>query len=108
MTEVWNLEQLRAYNNRLAGEKKPKYRSKKTEVGGIVFDSEKEAMYYGKLLLLLKAGKIGNLERQVEYELNEGGSARDHNFGILKAKRDMKVKCIINPPLFWVIFRPSY
>lgn len=54
--------------------KKSKFRNTKTEVNGIKFDSKKEAEYYKKLLILLKAGEIGFLELQVPYELNEGGS----------------------------------
>jgi predicted nuclease of restriction endonuclease-like RecB superfamily len=54
--------------------KKSKYKNKRTEIDGIKFDSEKEAKYYGTLKLLLKAGKIGLLERQVPFELNPGGS----------------------------------
>lgn len=54
--------------------KKTKYKNKRTEIDGIKFDSEKEAKYYGTLKLLLKAGKIGLLERQVPFELNPGGS----------------------------------
>lgn len=50
-----------------------KYRNKKTEVDGIVFDSAKEATRYKELLILLKAGEIGHLELQVPFELNEGG-----------------------------------
>lgn len=54
--------------------KAPKYRNKKTEVNGIVFDSAKEAKRYKELLILLKAGEIGFLEQQVPYELNTGGT----------------------------------
>jgi len=54
--------------------KKSKYSSTKTQVEGIVFDSKKEARRYKELLILLKAGEIGLLQRQVPYELNEGGS----------------------------------
>jgi len=43
-------------------------------VDGIIFDSEKEANRYRELSFLLKAGVIGLLERQVEFELNEGGT----------------------------------
>ena len=46
-----------------------KYRSKKTEVDGIVFDSKKEAQRYQQLKLMEKAGVICNLKRQVKYEL---------------------------------------
>ena len=46
-----------------------KYRAKKTEVDGIMFDSKKEAQRYQKLKLMEKAGVISNLNRQVKYEL---------------------------------------
>lgn len=48
---------------------KNKYHSKKIEVGGIVFDSKKEAKRYSELLLLEKAGAITELQRQVKYIL---------------------------------------
>lgn len=54
--------------------KKSKYGNKKTEVDGIVFDSKKEANRWKFLRVLLKAGAIAFLERQVEYELNPGGT----------------------------------
>ena len=46
-----------------------KYRAKKTEVDGIMFDSKKEAQRYQQLKLMEKAGVICNLNRQVKYEL---------------------------------------
>lgn len=46
-----------------------KYGSRKTVVDGISFDSKKEASRYRELLLLERAGKIGNLRRQVKYVL---------------------------------------
>ena len=46
-----------------------KYRSRKTEIDGIVFDSAKEARRYLDLRLLERSGEIGSLERQVKYEL---------------------------------------
>jgi len=54
--------------------KRSKYNAKRTEVDGIVFDSAKEANRYRELKFLLKAGLIGFLELQVEFELNEGGT----------------------------------
>lgn len=54
--------------------KKSKYGNKKTMVGDIQFDSNKEANHYRYLLIQQKIGKIGFLQRQVEYELNEGGA----------------------------------
>lgn len=49
--------------------KKAKYGNKKVEVDGEMFDSQKEAKRWGELKLLLKAGAIGMLQRQVVYEL---------------------------------------
>lgn len=54
--------------------KKSKYGNSKKEVDGIIFDSEREARRYGKLKIKLKAGLIGLFRRQVEYELNPGGT----------------------------------
>lgn len=53
--------------------RKPKYGNKKTVVDGIEFDSKKEAKRYGELKLLLKAGNIGLLQWQVDYELVVNG-----------------------------------
>ena len=46
-----------------------KYYSKKVTINGITFDSKKEAKRYSELVLLERAGKIHNLERQVKVEL---------------------------------------
>lgn len=46
-----------------------KYRNKKIEVGGIEFDSKKEAKRYADLLTLLRAGEISDLQLQREFEL---------------------------------------
>ena len=46
-----------------------KYRNRKTEVDGILFDSRREAARYGQLQLLIKAGKISDLRLQVKFEL---------------------------------------
>jgi len=51
-------------------EPKPaKYRSVKTEVEGIVFDSKLEALCWGGLRLSEKMGQIRNLRRQVRFSL---------------------------------------
>lgn len=54
--------------------KKSKYGNKKTEVEGIVFDSQREANRYKQLKLMQKAGLIGLLELQIPFELNSGGT----------------------------------
>lgn len=46
-----------------------KYRSRKTVVDGITFDSKKEAARYQELKLLERAGKIRRLELQKRFEL---------------------------------------
>ena len=46
-----------------------KYHARKTVRDGIVFDSKREADRWQELKLLLAAGEIKNLQRQVEYEL---------------------------------------
>jgi hypothetical protein len=51
--------------------RKPKFRNKKVEYEGIVFDSRKEYSRYRELLLLQKAGKIGQLRLQVRFLLIE-------------------------------------
>ena len=53
--------------------KKAKYGNTKIEENGIVFDSKKEYRRYKDLQLLLKAGKIGLLERQITYRLEVNG-----------------------------------
>lgn len=46
-----------------------KYGNKKITVGGITFDSKKEAARYQDLMLLERAGKIKDLRRQVKFIL---------------------------------------
>ena len=46
-----------------------KYHNKKVTIAGHTFDSVKEANRYSELRLLLRAGKISDLELQKEYEL---------------------------------------
>lgn len=53
--------------------KPSKYRNKKTEADGLVFDSQKEARRWGDLKTLERAGEIIDLKRQVKYELEING-----------------------------------
>ena len=46
-----------------------KYRSKKITVGGINFDSKKEADRYQELCFMQRAGVIADLQHQVKFEL---------------------------------------
>lgn len=49
--------------------KRSKYGNKKTVLGNVVYDSQKEANRAFELGLLLKAGVIKNLEKQKRFEL---------------------------------------
>lgn len=55
----------------LKAQKKPhKYHAKRTVIDGIKFDSQKEAERWSELKLLERAGRIGELRRQVVYGLH--------------------------------------
>jgi hypothetical protein len=51
-----------------------KYRAKKTEIDGIVFDSKAEARRYCELKMLEKVGEIAFLELQPKFELQKSYS----------------------------------
>ena len=46
-----------------------KYGNRKVSFNGMVFDSQKEFNRYGELMLLQRAGRINDLQRQVPYLL---------------------------------------
>lgn len=46
-----------------------KYHSKKITIGGITFDSKKEAARYQELCLMQRAGEIKDLKHQVKFVL---------------------------------------
>jgi len=50
-----------------SGSREHKYHAKPTEVDGIRFASKKEARRYKELQLLIRAGKISGLRRQVAF-----------------------------------------
>ena len=52
-----------------AGGTGKKYGNRKIEADGEVFDSKKEYRRWKELILLLKAGEISKLQRQVKYVL---------------------------------------
>jgi hypothetical protein len=49
--------------------RQPKYRNKRTEVNGVLFDSQAEARRYLVLRLQEEDGQISQLRRQVSFEL---------------------------------------
>ena len=62
--------------------KETKYHAKKITWNGEVFDSKKEFTRYQELLLLQRAGKIANLERQVKIPLLP--AQRDENGKVIE------------------------
>jgi hypothetical protein len=50
-----------------------KFRSKRTEVDGVAFDSKREAGRWVELRLLERAGRISGLRRQVRFPLTVNG-----------------------------------
>ncbi len=77
----WSEEQLAAFRdvqrNAIEAKKarkaeepaRAKYRNKKTEIGGVKFDSKAEASRFVQLRRMQEAGLITNLRRQVSFEL---------------------------------------
>lgn len=61
----------RAEQNRTSSTAVGKHGAVKTELGGIKFDSKKEARRYSELMLRLKAGEISELKLQPEFTLQE-------------------------------------
>lgn len=77
---------------RLGLAKQQKYRSRKVELDGIVFDSRKEANRYAELRLLEKAGEIVKLELQPEFELQPGYRTQDGKYiRPIKYRADFRV-----------------
>jgi hypothetical protein len=77
LTDLEKLKQkglIRGFEQTGKAEKQNKYGAKKTEVDGIVFDSQREANRYIQLRYLLNSGEIRDLNLQVAFELNEGGT----------------------------------
>lgn len=52
-------------------QKKSKYGNIKTQIGGITFDSRKEAGRYAELMAMQRAGKIRDLHLQQDFTLQE-------------------------------------
>lgn len=82
-----------------------KYKSKKTVLYGIEFDSSKEAKRYQELLLLERAGKITDLKRQVAFELlpaqyEEIPTGEFYKRGERKGQQKMKRVCIENSVVY--------
>lgn len=75
--ETWTAEQYQQHFRKKTASKMradySKYGNVKTEADGIQFDSKKEADYYGKLKIRVKAGEVVRFERQTEFEIRING-----------------------------------
>lgn len=58
-----------------AEKKPPKYRNKKVEIDGQVFDSKREANRWFELKVMEQAGAISDLKRQVNFVITVNGWA---------------------------------
>ena len=67
-----------------------KYRNKKVIVDGEEFDNKKEGNRYKELKLLLKAGKISNLELQPRFLLQDGFKKNGRTFRKIEYIADFK------------------
>ena len=68
-----------------------KYRAKKTEYQGIVFDSQKEADAYVELMLMKKAGIVTEVELQPVFTLQPAFTKGGQNYRAIKYQADFKV-----------------
>jgi hypothetical protein len=70
---------------------KSKYHSRKTIVDDIMFDSKREADYYGELKLRKRAGDILDFELQPEFVLLNGFRRDGKAIRAIKYRADFKV-----------------
>lgn len=77
MTDEWTPEQYREHYSKVTAQKIKaqgrKFGNVITEIDGIKFDSTKEALYYGKLKLRVKAGNLLRFDHHVIYALIVNG-----------------------------------
>lgn len=80
--------------------KPPKYRNKKTESDGVVYDSKHEAQCAAELQIRVRAGELAAVARQVPFELPGGVKyiadfvvlRRDGRYDVLDAKSEATSK----------------
>jgi len=76
--------------NFYVAKKKNKYNAIKTEVDGIIFDSKMEANRYTELKVLLRAGLIRDLERQVSFIVSDAVEWGEITLSAIKYKCDFR------------------
>lgn len=88
--EHWTQADYKKHKEKNSGAK-GKYRNKKCEVNGIVFDSKKEMQYYGNLLMSKRAGEIKDFELQPSFVLQEGFNKDGVRHRPITYKADFKI-----------------
>lgn len=68
-----------------------KYRNRKTEVDGIIFDSQAEATYYQQLKWLKQAKQIKDFKLQPKYLLQDSFKKNGKTFRKIEYKADFEV-----------------
>jgi len=71
-----------------------KFRNKKTEVDGVIFDSKKEAARYCDLKIIERAGEIKNLRLQPRYELQPAFVSKKITNGLESSKKIRKIEYV--------------
>jgi len=69
--------QRQALSKMVAQTSQTKYHNTPTESNGITFDSKKESVRYGELMLLQKCGVISDIRLQANFTLQEGYTTPD-------------------------------
>ena len=88
MTERMTIEEFRAL---MAGQKRSKYRNRRTKVDGITFDSKAEADRYIELKTLQAAGQVRWFIRQPRFLLQEGFEKDGRTFSPIEYVADFLI-----------------
>ena len=80
-----------------------KFHARKTEIGGIVFDSAAEARRWQELTLMQKTGDITDLQRQVVYKLVVNGQLICKYIADFQYKMVYEVDGIKRPGKAWFV-----
>ena len=85
MTETWTPEQFRKYQSKRGAGSKSKYKAKRTEYQGILYDSKLEAAFASILDVFIQAGDVLSWTRQIPFiiGMDEKGKAMIHRVDFL-------------------------
>ena len=80
------------YRRMIAGAGKSKFGNERTIVDGIAFDSQAEAVRYGELQILERAGEICGFGRQPSFIIDDAGSRYRPDFIVCDKERNIWVE----------------